>query len=208
MRKWLRNIRRIRVKRVDATNISDKVVVVNLYITQSLLLFIGMTILLFQSQNLLDMLKVADSRLFVWSLLFSGIAVLANLAFTPFVPKQLQEADAMNILLAKRVPLWHLMIICLVVGFVEELLFRGVIQYAIGIYWTSIVFTIIHVHYLRHWILTGMVFLLSYSLGWLYDHTGSLMVSVVAHALYDLIMLCIVRYDIGGSYGEQRERDT
>lgn len=211
MRKWLRFIRRIirrmRLTPIDTANLDLRTIVFNFYLSQSLLLFIGITILFFQSQRLIDLFRISDVRLFLWALLFCGVATLVNMVTKPLMPDHLEEINALNIRMAKQLPVWHLMIVCIIAGFVEELIFRGALQHAIGIYWTSIIFTVVHAQYLRHWLLTGLVFLLSLSLGWIYEYTEMLLVCVAAHALYDLIMFCIVRYDIGGSYGGQMERE-
>jgi hypothetical protein len=206
MRKWLRNIRRIRIRPVQAADLNERMVVVNLYITQSLLLFIGIMVILFQSRSLTDLLKISDASSLLWVLFFSGSAVLVNIALTPVVPKELNKPDELHVMLAKRLPLWHLALVCALIGFSEELLFRGAIQYVIGNYWASLLFAVLHAHYLRHWILTGLIFLLSYGLGWIYEQTGTLLVSAMAHALYDLIMFMIVRYNIGGYYGSHEDK--
>jgi membrane protease YdiL (CAAX protease family) len=80
------------------------------------------------------------------------------------------------------------------VAFCEELLFRGAIQHAWGAYWTSVLFAAIHIRYLRHWLMTGLVFCISYGLGWVYVRTGTLWTPVIAHFLVDFVMGCIIRY--------------
>jgi membrane protease YdiL (CAAX protease family) len=89
---------------------------------------------------------------------------------------------------------WHIAVISLVVAICEELLFRGAIQHAIGPYWTSIVFAAIHVRYLRHWIPTGLVFSISYGLGFIYEESGTLWAPIIAHFAIDFIMGLIIRF--------------
>ncbi|MNP75377.1 CAAX amino terminal protease self- immunity [compost metagenome] len=76
----------------------------------------------------------------------------------------------------------------------EELLFRGAIQHTFGPYWTSILFAVIHVRYLRHWIPTAWVFLSSYGLGYIYIHTGTLWAPILCHFLIDLFSGLVIRY--------------
>ncbi len=203
MRQWLRRIRR-RLRPANTVELTETTIVINLYITQSLILIIGMCIIFFQSQTLTDALKFGEATDFVWSAIFCAAVIVLNVALTPLVPEKDRLHDEMTSKLARRVPLWHLLIICLVVGFCEEILFRGALQYWLGPYWTSILFALIHVHYLKHWVLTGMVFLISYGLGLMYELTGNLWSAIVAHACYDFIMFIFVRYDIGGNHERKK----
>lgn len=203
MRQWLRRIR-ARLRHANSVKFTVKTIVINLYITQSLILFIGMCIIFFQSQAVLEVLKIGETRDFIWSAVCCLLAMIMNVILTPLVPESEQPNDDLVMRLAKGIPLWHLAWICLVVGFCEELLFRGALQYSLGPYWTSILFALIHVRYLKHWVLTGMVFLISYGLGLLYEYTGNLWSTIVAHACYDFIMFIFIRYHIGGRHESKR----
>lgn len=90
--------------------------------------------------------------------------------------------------------LWHIALLSLIVSICEEVLFRGAIQAAWGPYWTSILFAAIHIRYLQHWLMTGLVFSISYGLGWIYIQTGTLWTPIFAHFLIDFVMGCILRY--------------
>jgi len=83
---------------------------------------------------------------------------------------------------------WHTALICLVVACCEELLFRGAVQHLIGIYWTSVLFALIHIRYLQHWLMALLVFGTSYALGWIYVQTGSLITPIIAHFLIDFVL--------------------
>src|SRR5690606_2987972 len=109
-------------------------------------------------------------------------------------PEEYQDDGGVNDRIFANRPIWHIALISLVVAFCEELLFRGAIQFAIGPYWTSIVFATIHVRYLKHWIPTGLVFSISYGLGWIYIQTGSIWAPIIAHFVFDFVMGLLLKY--------------
>jgi uncharacterized protein len=77
-------------------------------------------------------------------------------------------------------------------GVGEELLFRGAIQPLIGVWLTSFIFIAIHGYIsfrtTGHALFTILLFGLSMMLGYLYIYAG-LVAAMVAHAVYDLLML-------------------
>lgn len=193
MRKF--DIRNIKIRKVTADELDDKMLLANLYITQALTLIIGIVWLLFQGRNPVSLLKLPVNGDFAWWGAGLALSVLAfDLAISRFVPEEATDDGGINERLFKWRPLWHIAAISLVVAICEEILFRGAIQHAIGPYWTSIVFAAIHVRYLRHWIPTGLVFSISYGLGWIMIHTGTLWAPIMAHFLVDLAMGCIIRF--------------
>ncbi len=77
-------------------------------------------------------------------------------------------------------------------GVGEELLFRGGIQYYLGIWLTAFVFILLH-GYLDPrrggWLLLGIyMILMSAGLGYLFEYCG-LVSAMVAHGVYDLIVI-------------------
>jgi membrane protease YdiL (CAAX protease family) len=92
------------------------------------------------------------------------------------------------------------------VGVAEELLFRAALQPLLGIGWTSAVFTALHANYSppRHgrrlWphalVALAMVFGLSVALGVVFVRCG-LGAAIVAHAVYDFIVLVAYRRMFG-----------
>lgn len=114
-----------------------------------------------------------------------------------FVKEESLDDGGINEMLFRNRPVWHIAIICVIVSICEELLFRGAIQYGLGPYWTSIIFALIHVRYLRHWIPTGWVFLSSYALGYIYIQAGTLWAPIVCHFLIDFISGLVIKFRRG-----------
>lgn len=185
----------LKIKKADPQQLTDKLLLVNLYITQGLTLFIGLIWILLQKRNPIHILNFPDSVHFVyWGLGLAAIMLAVDFLLTHIVPEDSMDDGGINELLFGNRPLWHIVVISAVVAVCEELLFRGAIQHSLGPYWTSILFAVIHVRYLRHWIPTGWVFLSSYGLGYIYIHSGSLWAPILCHFLIDLFSGMVIRY--------------
>ncbi|GBG12065.1 CPBP family intramembrane metalloprotease [Paenibacillus sp. MY03] len=189
------DIRKIKIRKVKVDEIDDRMLLINLYATQVLTLIIGIIWLLFQHQNLLAVMAPPRSLDAVWWGLGLAAAVVAiDLLISRWVPEDASDDGGVNDRIFRSRAVWHIAVISLVVAICEELLFRGAIQHAIGPYWTSIVFAAIHVRYLRHWIPTGLVFSISYGLGFIYEESGTLWAPIIAHFAIDFIMGLIIRF--------------
>ncbi|WP_019537078.1 CPBP family intramembrane glutamic endopeptidase [Paenibacillus ginsengihumi] len=186
---------RFRLKKADIHELDDRMLLLNLYMTQLVVLLIAGIIFLFQKPDFKAMLSLRPgAQILIWGLGFAWIVLAVELLIFRWVPEEVADDGGINEKLFARRPLWHIVWICLFVSICEELLFRGAIQAAWGPYWTSILFAAIHVRYLRHWLMTGLVFSISYGLGWIYLRTGSLWTPIAAHFAIDLVMGCILRY--------------
>ncbi|MFF2887628.1 CPBP family intramembrane glutamic endopeptidase [Paenibacillus sp. NPDC057967] len=189
------DIRNIRVRKVNIDEIDDRMLLINLYATQALTLIIGIIWILFQRQNLLDVLAIPKQLEFlVWGVGLAAAVIAVDLLISRWVPEEAADDGGVNDRIFRTRPIWHIALISFVVAVCEELLFRGAIQHAIGPYWTSIVFAAIHVRYLRHWIPTGLVFSISYGLGWIYIQSDTLWAPIVAHFVIDFVMGMIIRF--------------
>lgn len=189
------DIRKIRIRKVNVDEINDRMLLINLYATQALTFIIGFIWVLFQHQNLLELFAFPSTLHFAaWGLLFAGVVILVDLLISRWVPEEAADDGGVNQRIFANRPIWHIALLSLVVAICEELLFRGAIQHAIGPYWTSIIFAAIHVRYLRHWIPTGLVFSISYGLGWIYIQSGSIWAPIIAHFVIDFVMGLIIRF--------------
>jgi membrane protease YdiL (CAAX protease family) len=193
MKKW--NLRKFKLKTLDINEISDRTLLMNLYITQALTVFLGVIILVFQRNNIfLDLQAFNVVKILLWGIGFAGVFLAVNMILSRYVPEDVSDDGGVNDKLFGNRPLWHIFVISTIVAICEELLFRGAIQHAFGAYWTSILFAAIHIRYLKHWIMTALVFGVSYGLGWIYIQTGSLWTPIIAHLVIDCVMGCIIRF--------------
>lgn len=189
---------KIKIQRVDPGQLNERLLLINLYITQGLTLFIGIIILLFQKRSALSVLQFPKDVQFLWW--GCGLAAVMfgfDFILSRFVKEESLDDGGINEMLFRNRPIWHIAVICVIVSICEELLFRGAIQHGIGPYWTSIIFALIHIRYLRHWIPTGWVFLSSYALGYIYIQTGTLWAPIVCHFLIDFISGLVIKFRRG-----------
>lgn len=169
----------------------DRVLIINLYVTQAMIALLAAGLLWWQQASVRQLfapLAGAGATVATYGILFAALVLATDALLERFVPEGVADDGGINEKIFKNRPLWHLAVICLVVAVCEELLFRGAIQSALGNYWTSVLFAVIHVRYLRHWLMTLLVFAISYGLGWIYAQTGTLITPIIAHFLIDLVL--------------------
>ncbi|MBT2760761.1 MULTISPECIES: CPBP family intramembrane glutamic endopeptidase [Paenibacillus] len=186
---------KIRVKRIEAHQLNDRLLLINLYLTQALTLIAGLIWILFQQRNPFGLFVIPKDIEFVyWGLGLAGAMLVVDFVLSRFVSEDSMDDGGINEMLFRKRPVWHIFVIALIVSICEELLFRGAIQHAFGPYWTSILFALIHVRYLKHWLPTGWVFLSSYGLGYVYIQTGTIWAPILCHFLIDFISGMLIRF--------------
>ncbi|RRJ66364.1 CPBP family intramembrane metalloprotease [Paenibacillus oralis] len=186
---------KVKIQKVDPGQLDDRLLLINLYLTQGLTLFIGLIIIFFQKRNPLSLLAWPEHAEFLyWSLGLAGVMFGADFLLSRFISEESMDDGGINAKLFRGRPIWHIAVISAMVAICEELLFRGAIQHGIGVYWTSILFAAIHVRYLRHWIPTGWVFASSYGLGFIYLQTGTLWAPIVCHFLIDFVSGLVIKF--------------
>lgn len=106
---------------------------------------------------------------------------------------------------------YEIVLLAVVVGFCEELMFRGLLQpwieqsagYAHGLFWSNVIFGLVHCATLAYGILAGITGMF---LGWLMDASGerNLLAPMITHGVYDyLAFLWVVR-----AYRQQHEQQS
>ncbi|GFN30611.1 CPBP family intramembrane glutamic endopeptidase [Paenibacillus xylaniclasticus] len=189
------DIKKIRIRQVSVDQLDDRLLLMNLYATQALTLIIGIIWVLFQHRNPLRLLQLPENdRFWIFGLGLAAAVIILDLLITRLVPDDISDDGGINERLFQARPVWHIIVMSFIVAVCEELLFRGAVQHSFGPYWTSILFAAIHVRYLRHWIPTGLVFSISYGLGWIYIESGTLWAPIMTHFLVDATMGLIIRF--------------
>ena len=86
-------------------------------------------------------------------------------------------------------------VIAVMAGVGEELFFRGVLQHEVGIALSSAIFSVIHFGLLvrEYWFVVAIYFLVSIYFAFLYAASGMLIVPILAHVVYDWLVLRRIR---------------
>jgi len=182
------------MKNFQFSRLSGRALLASLYATQGLLLLAACILLAFQGDRA-RLLLAPPHGIAPWisAALFAAAAFAANLLLERYAPRRAVH-DPLAWRLFRRMPAWHILLACFVVAFSEELLFRGAVQHWLGVIGTSILFSLLHARYLKHWLPAAFVFCVSCGLGWLLERTGTLWMPVAAHFWFDAAAGFIIRY--------------
>ncbi|MEK4564820.1 CPBP family intramembrane glutamic endopeptidase [Alkalihalobacillus sp. FSL R5-0424] len=178
---------------------SKRILYLNAYLTQVVLLLIAGVLIWVFNIPLEQMVRLQSEALFSMigiGLLVAGIVLLCEWILTKIVSKEALDEGGINKLIFGRMSVIHILIFCLLVSVVEELLFRAVIQTLIGLVGASLLFAIIHVRYLRKPVLFGVMVAVSFSLGLLFQWTNHLVAPITAHFFINFIAALFIRFPL------------
>ncbi|MGG0284556.1 type II CAAX endopeptidase family protein [Peribacillus butanolivorans] len=176
--------------------LTDKQLLYNLFLTQIILLtlafFLG--IILFNDRStFFDLFIFNDLNIVLFGIPAGIIVVLFDLFMMKVTPSSYQDDGGINERIFSSLSYSMIFVVALVVAISEELLFRGVLQTHLGLLWTSIIFAAVHYRYLFNWFLFLNVLVLSFFIGFLFEWTNNLLVTITAHFLIDFILGVLIR---------------
>lgn len=132
-------------------------------------------------------------------LLWAGLFSLGNLGLYRLSKSWGRPAKVHEFLEREVFPLFHhiglgeVALLLVLVGWGEELLFRGVLQREIGLWGASVIFGIVHGPSRALWPLTVWATLMGAALGVIYHMTENLFIAALAHALYDGVAVMYIK---------------
>ncbi|WP_223703504.1 CPBP family intramembrane glutamic endopeptidase [Sutcliffiella deserti] len=179
-------------------NMSDKELSTHLYLSQLIFLAIAVGLGLFFFEDMEHF-----NRIWSWDVkdiflvgTMVGIAVVGlDLLLLKYLPKHFMDDGGINERLFRTKSVAHIVFLAMLIAVVEELLFRGVVQTHFGIWVASLVFALLHIRYLHKWLLLVSVILLSFLLGYIYEVTGNIFVTIWAHFIIDVLLALKIRLD-------------
>jgi len=169
--------------------------------SQILFLIISLLVsfLLFDSLEEWTSLFHLDMKEIVYFGLFSGIIiVVVDLIMISLLPKSLYDDGGINKRIFSGMSLPNIFFLTLLIAVSEELLFRGVIQTTFGYMIASISFAFVHFRYLNKPVLLISIIFVSFLIGYMYEHTGNLLVTITSHFIVDFLLGLVIRYKIWG----------
>jgi len=187
--------------------LTDKQIIQNLYMTQLILLAIavGLSFLLFdQFHEFLILFNAPFQQALKWGVGLAIIVIIIDYLIFKGVPEKYVDDGGINEKIFSTRSILHIFILTAIIAFSEELLFRGILQTHFGLVTASIIFAILHFRYLSKWVLFTMVVTISFFIGIVYEITGNLVATMIAHFLIDFVSALQIRMNTikGGNSNE------
>ncbi|BAU28933.1 hypothetical protein DFP93_103220 [Aneurinibacillus soli] len=178
---------------VRKMGLTSRVLAINVYMTQGILLLCGLVGLYWfyirSGRGWQEIFTLADWQSGVlYGTLVALFVIVAEVVLLVVLPRGMFDDGGVNELLFRDLSGVQIISLCLVVAVSEELLFRAVIQPGLGIWWTSILFTVVHVRYWKKWVMVAVVFGISLLFGALVVRTGAVWAAIWAHFLIDVAL--------------------
>ena len=178
-------------------NMSDEELRRQLLLSQSIFFIISIILsFLFFSHvtDWFDLFIFDYKQILLYGALTGTIVVIVETILYLIVPERYFDDGGINEKVFKNQSVWNIFIIALVVAISEEFLFRGVIQTTFGFIFASSLFVIVHFRYLKKPLLLIMVILLSFLLGYLFEITGNLLVTIAFHFVVDFLLGLLIKF--------------
>jgi len=177
--------------------LSDRQLVNHLYLTQGIILAITViaSLVLFPSlTEWVDLWEYDINEVLTYGVSAGAIVLLVDLLLVFFLPKRFYDDGGINEKVFRNRPVIEILFIAFLVAFAEEVLFRGVLHTTYGYIVASIAFGLMHVRYLTKPVLLISVLLISFYLGWMFEVTHNLFVTITAHFMIDFVLGLMIRF--------------
>ncbi|GAD12411.1 CAAX amino protease [Geobacillus kaustophilus GBlys] len=174
---------------------TERELLFHLYVTQGLLLLAagGCSLFLFDWAEWRRLWRFDLTDVLLYGAGGAALVLAVDFLAMRYLPDDWHDDGGVNEKIFRGRSIPHLFFLCALIAVTEEWLFRGVVQTHWGLGAASVIFAVLHVRYLEKWFLFLMVVLISLFLGALYEQTGSLWVTVVAHFLIDVVLALHIR---------------
>lgn len=122
-----------------------------------------------------------------WITLLVLLQAAGGAAWNAINPEDVALAEEISQILYQDFGFWHWLLLALGAGIGEEILFRGALQPVLGIWFTSLLFAIVHVQYGLLNPATLVLFFLSLILGFIRQRHNTT-VTILVHFGYNLVL--------------------
>ncbi|MCM3692880.1 CPBP family intramembrane glutamic endopeptidase [Neobacillus niacini] len=185
--------------------LTDRELLFHLYMTQIILLVItiGLGILLFDQFSFMKAIDFSDKKIFLIGVPAGVAVVILDILLMKWLPSSYYDDGGLNNRIFKNRSILHIAWIAAVVAISEELLFRGVIQTKVGLILASLIFAIIHYRYLFNWFLFTNIVILSFFIGYMYEWSNNLALTIVMHFTIDFLLGIYIKYRCSTDIDEQ-----
>lgn len=181
--------------------LTDKELRKSVVYSQFLFLLIGFILSLFlfdHVNNWASMIQFNPEELVYYGIIPGIIIVVIDMILIRFLPYKYLDDDGINRRIFSDISIPYIICLTLLIAVSEEVLFRGVIQTTFGFLVASLFFTVVHIRYLRKPVLLISTLFISFSIGYIFEITGNLLVTVTIHFLVDFLLGLLIRYNVWG----------
>lgn len=178
---------------------SDEQLQQSLFMSQFILFSLAVVLSIFLFDHFtkwFDLFSLNIREIIYYGCLPGLLIVLIDIVLMYFLPKEYFDDGGINQKIFTNRSVTSIFMIALIVAVSEELLFRGVIQTVFGYVIASTIFAFVHFRYLQKPVLFISVLLISFYIGYLYELTNNLLVTITAHFVVDFLLGLIIRYKI------------
>ncbi|WP_171910696.1 CPBP family intramembrane glutamic endopeptidase [Rossellomorea aquimaris] len=176
--------------------LTKKQLTFHLFFTQIVLLTIAffLGIFLFEDWSTFGSQFRFTSSIWTVGLTFGLIVVVLDLVMMKYLPPEFYDDGGVNARIFSDRNIGEIALLAFVIAVSEEILFRGIIQFHLGIILSSIIFAVIHFRYWAHWFLIMNIVILSFWIGMIYEVTGNLLVTIMMHFIIDFLLGIYMRF--------------
>src|SRR5699024_4257344 len=122
------------------------------------------------------------------------IIVAVDIVFMLVFPSRFYDDGGINKRIFSNRSVGNIALLAMLVAVAEELLFRGVIQTIFGYVVASALFAVVHIRYLKKVVLFILILFVSFYIGYLFELTENLLVTITAHFVNDFTMGILIRF--------------
>lgn len=178
-------------------HISDEDLKKSLIFSQFLFILLSIILSLFLFDHIFDWFDYF--RLYPLEILYYGVMpgvliVAIDMILLKYLPPRYYDDGGINQKLFQNRSIGDIFLLTLIIAISEELLFRGVLQTTFGYVIASVVFALVHFRYLKKPVLLLSVLLISFYIGYLFEITGNLLVTITAHFMVDFLLGLMIRF--------------
>ncbi|GLO66468.1 MULTISPECIES: CPBP family intramembrane glutamic endopeptidase [Oceanobacillus] len=177
--------------------LSDKELRYQLVFSQILFLVISivLSLILFPSWKVwLDYFDANVNEILLIGFGSAFIVIVFDIILMSVFPNESFDDGGINKRIFKKQPILFIIGFTLLVAICEELLFRGTIQTTFGYVFASLLFALVHIRYLKKTVLFLSIVLVSFFIGWIFERTENLLITITAHFIIDLVLGLIIRF--------------
>ncbi|WP_175991170.1 CPBP family intramembrane glutamic endopeptidase [Bacillus sp. Marseille-Q1617] len=176
--------------------LTKKQLTFHLFFTQIVLLTISflLGIFLFEEWSTFGSQFRWTSSIWTVGLSLGLIVVILDLVLMKYLPSDFYDDGGVNERIFSDRSTGEIALLAIVIAVSEEILFRGVLQFHLGLILSSIIFAVIHFRYWAHWFLIMNIVVLSFLIGVIYELTGNLLVTIMMHFIIDFLLGLYMRF--------------